>query len=85
MLRSANFFYNGAGVILKRPCHSCITSIFDKAIVNPKCPRNVTADKKILFFLHFSVIAVQDNNSIIGSYQRFINAATVNRFSAKDS
>ena len=36
-------------------------------------------------FLHFSVIAVQNNNSIIGSYQRFINAATVNRSSAKDS
>ena len=30
-------------------------------------------------FLHFSVIAVQNNNSIIGSYQRFINAATVNK------
>ena len=37
---------NGAGVIFKRPCHSCITSIFDKGIVKPKCPRNVTAAKK---------------------------------------
>ena len=40
---------------------------------------------KNFIFLHFSVIAVQNNNSIIGSYQRFINAATVNRSSAKDS
>jgi len=32
---------------VKRPCHSCITSIFDKVIVKPKCPRNVTAAKKI--------------------------------------
>ena len=38
-----------------------------------------------IFFSHFSAIAVQNNNSIIGSYQRFINAATVNRSSAKDS
>lgn len=31
---------------------------------------------KNFIFLHFSVIAVQNNNSIIGSYQRFINAAS---------
>ncbi|WP_206671558.1 MULTISPECIES: hypothetical protein, partial [Clostridia] len=44
--------------------------------ITGKCPRNVTTDKKF-YFLHFSVIAVQNNNSIIGSYQRFINAATI--------
>ena len=27
-----------------------IYAYFDKAIVNPKCPRNVTADKKFYFF-----------------------------------
>ncbi len=41
--------------------------------------------KKFIFFIHFSVIVAQNNDFIIGSYQRFLNAATVNRFSAKDS
>ena len=48
--------------------------------------RGWNGSKNFLFFyIHFSVIAAQNNNSIIGSYQRFINAATVNRSSAKDS
>ena len=31
-------------------------------------------------FLHFSVVATQNNNSIIGSYQRFTSASTVRGF-----